>query len=290
MIIWLASYPKSGNTFLRSLLTSYLFTNDGKFDVNKLIKIGQFPDIEEFIKQGINTSDDFEVVKNYITVQNSINSRDPSAIRFLKTHSSLNDINGNKFTNLKNTLGVIYVVRDPRSVVRSYANHNQLSLETATDRLLQFGATIGGLDESDNRLIQRANQIVTHMGSWSSNYKTWKEFKKVNKYLLVKYEDLVNQTEKTFINILQFIYTLGNSKLEVDEVKLKNTIQTTTFSSMQKIERQKKFTEAVKDLQGNDITFFKYGYDKNKKKILPSKLSNKIEKELRQEMIELGYL
>ena len=290
MIIWLASYPKSGNTFLRSLLTSYLFTNDGKFDVNKLIKIGQFPDIEEFIKQGINTSDDFEVVKNYITVQNSINSRDPSAIRFLKTHSSLNDINGNKFTNLKNTLGVIYVVRDPRSVVRSYANHNQLSLETATDRLLQFGATIGGLDESDNRLIQRANQIVTHMGSWSSNYKTWKEFKKVNKYLLVKYEDLVDQTEKTFINILQFIYTLGNSKLEVDEVKLKNTIQTTTFSSMQKIERQKKFTEAVKDLQGNDITFFKYGYDKNNKKILPSNLSNKIEKELRQEMIELGYL
>ena len=290
MIIWLASYPKSGNTFLRSLLTSYLFTNDGKFDVNKLIKIVQFPDIEEFIKQGINTSDDLEVVKNYITVQNSINSRDPSAIRFLKTHSSLNDINGYKFTNLKNTLGVIYVVRDPRSVARSYANHNQLSLETATDRLLQFGATIGGLDESDNRLIQRANQIVTHMGSWSSNYKTWKEFKKVNKYLLVKYEDLVDQTEKTFINILQFIYTLGNSKLEVDKVKLKNTIQTTTFSSMQKIERQKKFTEAVKDLQGNDITFFKYGYDKNNKKILPSNLSNKIEKELRQEMIELGYL
>jgi len=290
MIIWLASYPKSGNTFLRSLLTSYLFTNDGKFDVNKLIKIGQFPDIEEFIKQGINTSDDLEVVKNYITVQNSINSRDPSAIRFLKTHSSLNDINGYKFTNLKNTLGVIYVVRDPRSVARSYANHNQLSLESATDRLLQFGATIGGLDESDNRLIQRANQIVTHMGSWSSNYNTWKEFKKINKYLLVKYEDLVEQTEKTFLNILRFIYTLGNSKLEVDEVKLKNTIQTTTFSSMQKIERQNKFTEAVKDFEGNDITFFKYGYDKNNKKILPSKLSNKIEKELRKEMIELGYL
>ena len=286
MIIWLASYPKSGNTFLRSLLTSYLLTEDGKFDEKKLKEINQFPNLSLFKNIGIDTSDDLEIVKNYIKAQEKINSLDGNKIRFIKTHSSLNDINGYKFTDLKNTLGVIYVVRDPRSVVRSYANHNQLSLEDATNRLLEFGATIGGIKGSDFG----SNQIVTHMGSWSSNYNTWKEFKKINSYLLVKYEDLVMDTKNTFLQVLNFIYKLGNSKLEINNSKLKNTIETTTFESMQKLEKQKGFTESVIDDNGKNIKFFKYGYKKNEKNILPQELQRKIETELKVEMNELGYL
>ena len=265
MIIWLASYPKSGNTFLRSLLTSYLLTDDGKFDEKKLKEINQFPNLSLFKNLGIDTSDDLQIVKNYVKAQEKINSLDANKIRFIKTHSSLNDINGYKFTDLKNTLGVIYVVRDPRSVVRSYANHNQLSLKDATDRLLEFGATIGGIKGSDFG----SNQIVTHMGSWSSNYNTWKEFKKINSYLLVKYEDLVSDTRNTFLEILHFIYKLGKSKLEINNKKLNNTIETTTFESMQKLEKQKGFTESVIDDNGKNIKFFKYGYKKNEKNILP---------------------
>ena len=286
MIIWLASYPKSGNTFLRSLLTSYLLTNDGKFDEKKLKEINQFPNSSLFKNLGIDTSDDLQIVKNYIKAQEKINSLDAKKIRFIKTHSSLNDINGYKFTDLKNTLGVIYVVRDPRSVVRSYANHNQLSLEDATDRLLEFGATIGGIKGSDFG----SNQIVTHMGSWSSNYNTWKEFKKINSYLLVKYEDLVSDTRNTFLEILNFIYKLGKSKLEINNKKLKNTIETTTFESMQKLEKQKGFTESVIDDNGKNIQFFKYGYKKNEKNVLPQELKKIIETELKVEMNELGYL
>ena len=286
MIIWLASYPKSGNTFLRSLLTSYLLTEDGKFDEKKLKEINQFPNLSLFKNIGIDTSDDLEIVKNYIKAQEKINSLDANKIRFIKTHSSLNDINGYKFTDLKNTLGVIYIVRDPRSVVRSYANHNQLSLEDATNRLLEFGATIGGIKGSDFG----SNQIVTHMGSWSSNYNTWKEFKKINSYLLVKYEDLVIDTKNTFLQVLNFIYKLGNSKLEINNSKLKNTIETTTFESMQKLEKQKGFTESVIDDNGKNIKFFKYGYKKNEKNILPQELKKKIETELKVEMNELGYL
>ena len=286
MIIWLASYPKSGNTFLRSLLTSYLLTEDGKFDEKKLKEINQFPNLSLFKNLGIDTSDDLQIVKNYVKAQEKINSLDANKIRFIKTHSSLNDINGYKFTDLKNTLGVIYVVRDPRSVVRSYANHNQLSLEDATNRLLEFGATIGGIKGSDFG----SNQIVTHMGSWSSNYNTWKEFKKTNSYLLVKYEDLVMDTKNTFLQVLNFIYKLGNSKLEINNSKLKNTIETTTFESMQKLEKQKGFTESVIDDNGKNIKFFKYGYKKNEKNILPQELKKKIETELKVEMNELGYL
>ncbi len=286
MIIWLSSYPKSGNTFLRSLLTSYLFTDDGKFDEKKLKEINQFPNFSLFKNLGIDTSDDLEIVKNYIKAQEEINKLNANSVRFIKTHSSLNDINGHKFTDLKNTLGVIYVVRDPRTVVRSYANHNQLSLEDATDRLLQFGATIGGIKGSDFG----SNKIVTHMGSWSSNYNTWKEFKKINSYLLVKYEDLVSDTRNTFLEVLNFIYKLGKSKLEINDYKLKNTIETTTFESMQIHEKQKGFTESVIGEDGKKIIFFKYGYKKKEKNILPRELKNKIELALKKEMKELNYL
>ena len=86
-----------------------------------------------------------EIVKNYINVQEKINEKDKNSVRFIKTHSGLSDINGHQFTNLNNSLGAIYIVRDPRSVARSYANHNQMSLERASDRMLEDKATLGGL-------------------------------------------------------------------------------------------------------------------------------------------------
>jgi hypothetical protein len=63
MIIWLASYPKSGNTYLRSLLSSYLFTEDGNFQLSSLKQIKQFPSVSLFKKFGVDTSNDLELVK-----------------------------------------------------------------------------------------------------------------------------------------------------------------------------------------------------------------------------------
>ena len=197
MIIWLASYPKSGNTFLRSLLSSYLLTQDGNFKLNALKQIKQFPSISLFKKFGIDTSNDLELVKNYIKVQRKINLLDKKNIRFLKTHSILNEINGHQFTDTNNTLGVIYVVRDPRTVVKSYASHHQMSLKSATDKLFEFST----LTESTEHSHKTGDRRITHVGSWASNYNTWKHFKKTNRYFLVKYENLVANTEKTFIDL-----------------------------------------------------------------------------------------
>jgi hypothetical protein len=134
------------------------------------------------------------------------------------------------------------------------------------------------------------DQVVTHMGSWSSNYNTWKEFKKLDRYLLIKYEDLVSETEKTFLQILNFIYKLGKSKLHIDSNKFKNAIKSTTFSEMQKLEREQGFPEAIKDVDGKKITFFKYGLNKNDPNSLPEDLKVKIERKLKNEIEELGYI
>ena len=286
MILWLASYPKSGNTFLRSLLSAYFFSKDGNFHFDSLGQIPQFPNMDIFKKFGVDTSSDLEIVKNYINVQKKINLQSPKTIKFFKTHTSFYDINGYKFTDLNNTLGVIYIVRDPRSVAKSYANHQQLSLESATDKILKFGA----LTKETKHSQTAKNQIITHMGSWSSNYNTWREFKKLNRYFLVKYEDLVSNTEQTFIEVLKFIYTLGNSKLKIDNKKLKNTLKSTTFSKMQKLEKEKGFKEAITDIDGNKITFFKYGLEKNNPNFFPKNLNDKIKEKLKDELKELNYI
>jgi len=159
MIIWLASYPKSGNTILRALLATYLFTNDGIFNFELLKNINQFPDTGLFKNQGIDVSNDEVVLKNYVKVQETINKVDQNKIRLLKTHSTLHDIGGYPFTNLRNTLGVIHVVRDPRNVINSYANHYQETLEEAFISMTSF-KTLGGNN----------GNIKTHLGSWNSHY------------------------------------------------------------------------------------------------------------------------
>ena len=283
MIIWLASYPKSGNTFLRSLLTAYLFTKDGNFNFEVLKNINQFPNNATFEKLGIDISNQKEVIKNYIKVQEETNKRDGQGIRFLKTHSTLQDIDGHKFTNLKNCLGAIYIVRDPRDVAKSYSNHNSTSIDESINHMKEFSIG-GGIKSKD-----RKNETITHLGSWSSHYTSWKEFDKVDRYLLIKYEDLVKETEKTFLKVLTFVSKLTKKKLDLDKNRLNNVLNTTTFDSMQKLEKQNGFNEAV-DLNGKKITFFKYGAKNNWKKFLTLENKKKIEDIFREEMKELGYL
>ena len=85
MIVWLASYPKSGNTFLRSLLSSYIFSKDCKFNFDLLKNIKQFPDNSLFRHLGVDINNEEEMFKNYINTQKIFNQKD--SIRFLKTHS-----------------------------------------------------------------------------------------------------------------------------------------------------------------------------------------------------------
>ena len=73
MIVWLASYPKSGNTFLRSLLSTYIFSKDGNFNFELLKNIKQYPAKSLFKHLGVDTDNDEEMYKNYINSQKIFN-------------------------------------------------------------------------------------------------------------------------------------------------------------------------------------------------------------------------
>ena len=252
MIIWLASYPKSGNTLVRALLSSYFFSKDGIFNFKLIKYIKQFPNAGLFENLGINIENDKEVVKNYIKVQESINQK--NSIQFLKTHSYLFNIDNNPFTDLNNTLGTIYIVRDPRNVVTSYAHHNNITVEESLLRMtssVHYGGDIKSKHEADRAKV--------YLGSSSSNFNSWKSFESVGKYLLIKYEELISNREETLLKILNYIHKLKKINFVPDNKKLKNIIESTTFEKMKSEEEKSGFSESKTILKtGKKIPFFNF--------------------------------
>ena len=279
MIIWLASYPKSGNTFVRSFLSSYVFSKDGIFNFELLKNIKQFPDNSLFEKIGVDTKNQEEMNKNYINSQKVFYNE--KSIRFLKTHSCFVNKEGFRFTDGHNTLGVIYIVRDPRNIVTSFSHHFQQSVEESSEALIT------------HKYLGKDSELhcTTYVGSWKYHYNSWKVFEKYNRYLLIKYEDLINNREKTFLKILKFIAHLGKVKFSLDNEKFNNTLKSTSFDQVQKLEEQNSFAEAkVNKNTGKKIKFFNLGVKNDWKKLLDVKIKDKLEKELQNEMKELNYL
>ena len=284
MFIWLASYPKSGNTLVRSLLSSYFFSKDGIFNLRLIKNIKQFPTIKLFEDLGIDITNEKEVIANYIRVQQSFNIKEST--QFLKTHSYLFNIENNAFTDLNNSLGVIYIVRDPRNVVTSYANHRSMSVDESTNWIIN-NWVLGGNFNS----LNFTEKTKVYSGTWATNYKSWKSFKSQGKYLLIKYEDLINKKEEILLQMLKFIYKLNKKKLEVDQVKFKNAIDSTSFERMKTLEKEVGFNESkINKKSGKKITFFNLGKKNDWKKIITPTIKQKIENAFKEEMEELGYL
>ena len=279
MIIWLASYPKSGNTLLRSILSAYFYSAEGDFKFDNLYKISQFPAIPHFMRLGIDLDDEKQIFENFINAQNLINEESKKA-KFFKTHSKLCKMYGSDFTNLNNTLGAIYIIRDPRNVVTSFAHHYNLTIDQATEALLD-----------EKRFMLKTDKTASVLlGSWSSNYESWKELESKNKYLLIKYEDLVNKKKTTLLKIFKFFENLG-MQFNLDMVKLNKAIKSTDFDKMKNLEKKETFYESIIDENtGKRKPFFNLGPSNDWRKILDDKNRERIEKNFEKEMLELGYL
>tara|TARA_Y100000992_G_C21013772_1_gene372362 strand:+ start:36 stop:605 length:570 start_codon:yes stop_codon:yes gene_type:complete len=184
------------------------------------------------------------------------------------------------FTDLKNTLGAIYIVRDPRNVVTSLAHHFNLSLDQAADVMID-----------KNKLMDKTTKnCKVFLGSWNFNYNSWKNLLNQNKYLLIKYEDLINKKKTVLLKIFKYLDSLG-LKLNLEMTKLNKAIKTTEFENMKKKEENETFYEAIIDSKtGKRKNFFNLGPKNNWRQLLDKKNKYKIEKNFEKEMSELGYL
>ena len=281
MIVWLASYPTSGNTFVRSLLSSYIFSNDGNFNFELLKNIKQFPDNLLFEQLGVNTDNEIEMYQNYINSQKIFNNKD--SIRFLKTHSCFVNTDEFKFTDRHNTLGVIYIVRDPRNIITSLTHHYSLNYNEAFKHMIN----------NESSLLEKSHELdhsnFTYLGSWSNHYKSWKNNSNF-KVLFIRYEDLQTAKENTFEKIILFINQLKNRDLKIDESRFLNSIKSTNFSNLKNKEFNEGFEESVySNKTGKKINFFNLGFNNRWQKLLPTDIKDLLNKKYIKELKELNY-
>ena len=274
MIIWIASYPKSGNTWLRAFLSTYLYSNNNKFDFSLLKKIPKFPHKKLFdgiIDVEILKKNKFEIVKYFIAAQQKLNL--DNSIKLLKTHNAYVSYKNNWFSDEKNTKAYIYLVRDPRSIVLSFSSYQKISVERAADLMLNQGCY--GSDDKDSLMIDIRS-------SWKINYLSWKKEKKF-KGIIIKYEDLKKNPFIQFTKILNFLKNYMD--LEINEKKIKQCINLCDFKGLKNLENKFGFDEAI-----SSNAFFRKAELEEWKKLLDVKIKNKIESNFKNEMKELGYL
>ena len=282
MIIWVASYPKSGNTWLRALLSSYFYSHDGNYNENLLKEIDQFPVRKYFEKFDYDKTIVADTTKFWIKAQEIINS--DNKLKFFKTHNVFGKVNNFDFTNTKNSIGAVYIVRDPRNVITSIKNHYELDDETA----------LKWMTDKNNYIydIERVKQVgygdFQFISSWDLNYKSWKIQKKIP-IKFIRYEDLTNQTYAVFLELIEFIYKVTNNSEIIDKTKLKNALNSTTFEKLKRREKEHGFSEAVSFTSNEKAKFFNLGPKNNWKEILNEDLEKQISELYKSDLEELSY-
>jgi hypothetical protein len=163
MIWWLASYPKSGNTWVRIFLDAY--AKDAEIDINNLGG-GVIGDNQPNSYRAITDDElaDFSqydwLGMRYAALRHLRKWAWTDGLLMLKTHNANAIIDHFPLIPWRITSGAVYVVRDPRDVALSYANHFDVSVDDA----------ITAMNQHTNRVVDKRQAGMFHvLGTWSKH-------------------------------------------------------------------------------------------------------------------------
>ena len=260
-ILWVASYPKSGNTWLRSILAGLFFTSDGVFDFNLLKNISSFEKIKFYNyikdKDGSNFKnlDKIEIISQYwLEAQNFFLLSLGGKSAFLKTHSCNISLNNNPFTSPNVTLGLVYLIRNPLDICISYSKHLGISIDEAIKYMIS-NKTISFFEDKEKK------KYPFPLGRWDEHVSSWENIK--SKKIIIRYEDFLEKKNETLLNLIFFFENELNIGVENKEEKIANILKTTRFDQMKENERKYGFKEATKH-----SVFFRSGKNDQWKKEL----------------------
>ena len=271
---------KKWKHLLRSLISGYFFSKDGSFNFDLLKYIDQYPSVSYFKKYDDKFLEPESTSKYWLQEQVKINK--DNELRFFKTHNALCKINNNSFTNEKNTLGAIYIVRDPRNVLSSLAHHYQIDKQEAFQFMKDEKKSI--IEKEQDRFLG-FNALL----SWSLHQKSWSECIRFP-VLTIRYEDLETKTFETLKIVYDFIQKISKYEKKFDDEKAKKIIQECKFDKLQRLEKINGFREAMIGKNNNErLRFFNLGSDNDYKKLLDGDLVHEMNNLYRVELEKYNY-
>jgi len=274
-IVWLVSYPKSGNTWIRILLSNYLSDEDKAVDINSIQTSGIASSraiLEKYIPF-LSSDLTFSEIDNLRPEVYKKLSEESDGIKFIKTHDAFTkNKNQQDIFPISATRAIVHIVRNPLDVAVSFAHHSNIPVQKSIERLNNHSAKLA------NSFSRLNNQLRQKLLSWSEHYYSWKAVD--TPYILVRYEDLIADTEAAFRKIIVFLYN------DVDEVKLKQAVKYSSFELLKEQEENTSFKEKPIFAE----SFFRKGIAGSWKEEMTLEQSNTIISEHKKAMIELGYL
>ena len=267
-LVWLASYPKSGNTWIRACL---MLAITGDLSLDKLVGIiPYFPVLNNAHFRNIKFSEPIDAnraaVKMWDKTQTDLSRHTNDRQLIVKTHQVFGNINNVQFPNLDCTFGVIQLVRDPRDIALSYAAHYGRDIDSAIEKLL-----------NEKNIINESSQpgSFEFISSWELNFLSWQDaaFPK----LVIRYEDLLASPEHKLDTIFDFLKL--TPKMSTTQI-----IEKTSFQSLVSLEAKNGFKEA-----STHSKFFRVG-KVGQWSTLTMRQQEKIEKKFSKTMKILGYL
>lgn len=228
-MVWLASYPKCGNTWLRSFLAAYAQTQvQAAFDPNTLDSPAAASRrwLDEAL--GVDTTDLLAPeIRELLPVALRAWAANEQAPRIVKVHDCFGfSRSGQALFPVDVTMGVVHLVRDPRDVAVSLSHHRGATLDE----------TIARLNNGDEWISRAPGaQAAQFLSDWSTHTRSWMD--SPLRRLTLRYEDMLAAPVDQFRQVLVFC------GLPVDEARLAQAVVATSFSALQSQEKAAGFKE-----------------------------------------------
>lgn len=271
-ILWLASYPKSGNTWLRAFLANYVAGLPQSVPINELYKFS-FSDAhswpyENLLKKPLSELSEAEIIRARPKVHEMLAKTKPSHV-MVKTHNLLTAIEGIPTITPSVTFGAIYVIRNPLDTTVSTSHHYGEEIEDSV-RVLGFS----------NATIQpNATNVRQYLGSWSDHVRSWTTADGLY-HLVLRYEDMLSKPHREFARVIKFM------GLPEDRARLDRAIKFSSFRELSGQEKKIGFIERSKNAE----RFFRKGKAGTWRTTLDQDHIARIIADHGDVMVEHGYL
>ena len=270
-IVWLASYPKSGNTWLRAFLANYFIASDGPLPLEDMRRVSSGDASGPSYRELSGKDPALLKLPEYLKTRHAHLARiaaRPEPVQFVKTHAPCGQVGGTWLIPPAITRQAIYLVRHPLDMLVSYADHWGMDFATAAARIA----------DPANKVPAGAKTAMQPLGDWSGHVRSWRDMKGLNT-LVLRYEDMLDDAEGAFARVVDHLGA------PLDGEQLARAVAASSFRTLADQEAAEGFTEKG----AAQARFFREGRAGQWQDVVPNAVVDRVRADHGTVMAELGY-